>query len=201
MPRRKPQSSKQHKAQMLEKRAVKRGDAPPADPKLKQNRGPNGRTPGRGQAPTSANVESARKLQSDFVKVSAEFLEETKILASSEPLPRPLPASASSLPVDLLCPQDRVGKGATQMNCPQRPKWKFEMTKKEVEKNEEGVFKKWLAHTETVVNESQQEAPTHESQQEQNDDLEDQDALEPAARPALRAPTHFERNLEVWRQL
>jgi len=62
------------------------------------------------------------------------------------------------------------------------------MSKTEVEKNEEGLFKKWLDQTDQVLKEwvdSGPDIPTG-SQGE-------------GVMP--RAPTHFERNLEVWRQL
>jgi hypothetical protein len=37
------------------------------------------------------------------------------------------------------------------LTCPARPKFKFGQTKKEVERNEEGWFKKWLRATQEIV--------------------------------------------------
>ena len=60
------------------------------------------------------------------------------------------------------------------------------MSKTEVEKNEEGQFKKWLDQTDQVLKEWVDGGSSPPDQGE-------------GAMP--RAPTHFERNLEVWRQL
>jgi hypothetical protein len=65
------------------------------------------------------------------------------------------------------------------------------MSKKEVEKNEEGWFKKWLDQTDQVLDEW-----VDSGSPPSNGDTESQGET---AIP--RAPTHFERNLEVWRQL
>ena len=65
------------------------------------------------------------------------------------------------------------------------------MSKNEVEKNEEGWFKKWLDETDQVLDEW-----VDRGQPRPNSDTDsDGEAVMP------RAPTHFERNLEVWRQL
>ena len=42
-------------------------------------------------------------------------------------------------------------RGKKGLTVPRRPKWRYEMTKKEVEMNEEGVFKKWLDGCDSVV--------------------------------------------------
>lgn len=82
------------------------------------------------------------------------------------------------------------------LTCPKRPKWSYSSTKKEVEKNEgakkklqrrrlganllllaEGLFSKWLKGT---------------------DDLLQTFA---ASLPSTPAPSFYERNLQVWRQL
>jgi hypothetical protein len=74
------------------------------------------------------------------------------------------------------------------LTCPKRPKWKFEMSKREVERNEEGVFTKWLALTDQLLEQWQ-------NREEQNPgDIT-------TATAQLRSPSYFERNLEVWRQL
>jgi hypothetical protein len=66
------------------------------------------------------------------------------------------------------------------------------MTKVEVEKNEEGLHKKWFAQMDQIV-EDWQKSPTDHNYGEQEDD---HNMLE-----VPRSPTYFERNLEVWRQL
>ena len=63
------------------------------------------------------------------------------------------------------------------------------MSKKEVEANEEGLFNKWLAQTDAAV--EQWAASINEPVSG--------DSGAVAQMPS--APTSFERNLEVWRQL
>ena len=65
------------------------------------------------------------------------------------------------------------------------------MSKIEVEKNEEGQFKKWLGQTDQVLKEWVDRGSSPSSAVTGN---LDEDVMP-------RAPTHFERNLEVWRQL
>ncbi|KAI0785451.1 P-loop containing nucleoside triphosphate hydrolase protein [Irpex lacteus] len=150
MQRRKPASAKQRKAQLQQKRAIKRGDVSPPPPGKPDKRrkgkgkplihdpeaGPSGRA--------IAAAESSRRLQSSFVKLSAEFLEETKRLAANLPLPRPIPRRLLTKSTD-----PAVDK-REQLTCLKRPKWRYEMSKKEVEKNEEGLFKKWLDQTDSI---------------------------------------------------
>ena len=65
------------------------------------------------------------------------------------------------------------------------------MSKTEVEKNEEGLFKKWLDQTDQVLEEWVDSGSSSSSTTtgDQGEEV------------MPRAPTHFERNLEVWRQL
>jgi hypothetical protein len=202
MPRKKPTSAKQKKAETQQRRAVKRGDVPPPEPKAKtprtQRRGPTGKSLGAGTS-ASAAVDSSRKLQSAFVKVSAEFLEDSRRIASDTALPRPIPDDASLFPSDL---GDTTSSASPteRMSCPKRPKWRFDMSKNEVEKNEEGLFKKWLAQMDGIVDKWR-----HEDIHVQAEDAteaeagKEREATPPP--PVPRAPTQFERNLEVWRQL
>jgi hypothetical protein len=176
-PRRKPTSTRQKKADQQLKRAIKRGDVPHPEPK----KNPHHR---KGNSDNAALVESARKLQSTFIKLPPKYLEETKLLASTRPLFRPISIEKTTfqsfhIEADL---QTAV------LTCPNRPKWRFEMSKLEVERNEEGVFKKWLAQTDQLLEEWQ-------NREEQNPgDIT-------TATAQLRSPLYFERNLEVWRQL
>ena len=178
--RRKPTSTRQKKADQQLKRAIKRGDVPHPEPK----KNPRHRKSKIGNSDNAVLVESARKLQSTFIKLPPKYLEETALLASTLPLFRPIPIEKATfksfhIEVDL---QTAV------LSCPKRPKWKFEMSKLEVERNEEGVFKKWLAQTDQLLEEWQ-------NGEEQNPG----DITTAAAQ--LRSPSYFERNLEVWRQL
>ncbi|KAF7311075.1 G domain-containing protein [Mycena chlorophos] len=167
-PRKKPTSTTAKKAQTKLKRAIKRGDVAAPPPQTKQNKN---RRRAHGP-PVSQTVESSRKLQSAFISLPPEFLENTKVLASQLPLSRPIPHNSLLLP---------VYDAEYALACPRRPKWKFTMSKLEVEKNEEGVFRKWLFQTDDLVEKWQKQPP------------------EPAAMP--RSTTVFERNIEVWRQL
>ena len=179
--RRKPTSTRQKKADQQLKRAIKRGDVPPPEPK----KHPHHRKPKIGPSGNSdkALVESARKLQSAFIKLPPKYLEETKLLASTLPLYRPIPiekATFKSFHIE-------ADLQTVVLTCPKRPKWKFDMSKLEVERNEEGVFKKWLAQTDQLLEEWQ--------------NREEQNPGNITTSAQLRSPSYFERNLEVWRQL
>ncbi|KAF8640587.1 hypothetical protein AX17_000249 [Amanita inopinata Kibby_2008] len=184
MPRRKPTSIKQKKADLKLKRAIKRGDAPPPEPKHISHR--KSTRPGR-QAPTlrSSQADSVRRLQSAFIALPPKFLEETKLLASTTPLPRPIPDGTAVYADDTSFKAD-----TSNLSCPRRPKWRFEMSKKEVEHNEEGLFKKWLDETDT-----------HLRAWQENTELFQGQGPRLSEQKIFKSPTYFERNLEVWRQL
>ena len=206
MPRRKPVSTKQRKAQLQEKRAIKRGDIsppPPPKPTDRQRKGRRSNTslisaPSEGPSGQSlrsiALTESARRLQSYFVKLPKEFLDETKRLAGHIALCRPIPSDVAAWQ-DALDREDADGPAdrtrPPQLTCPRRPKWRYEMSKKEVEKNEEGLFKKWLDQTDTILAETNSTVEIDASHSEDKDEEQKMPS----------APTSFERNLEVWRQL
>lgn len=194
MPRRKPISGKQKKEQQQIKRAIKRGDLPPPEPTKKPSRkrriGPTGKIVNH---PSSdAVIASARKLQSTFIKLPPKFLEVTKAIASTVPLSRPI-----TYHVALLHDFSAEGLQTTQdpLSCPKRPKWRFEMSKKEVEHNEEGAFKKWLSHTDQLIEVWQKGREPEASKSDEMESQFEQPLLPPPS------PTYFERNLEVWRQL
>lgn len=65
------------------------------------------------------------------------------------------------------------------------------MSKNQVEKNEEALFKTWLDQTDQVLKEWVDRSPSPSDGEMNNQD----ETVMP------RAPTHFERNLEIWRQL
>ena len=94
MPRKVAFSHRKKKEQLLRKRAIKRGDIDPSDaPTTHSDR----RRRPRVQHSTADNavVESARKLQSAFVKLPKEFLQQTRLLSASLPLQRPIPSQAA----------------------------------------------------------------------------------------------------------
>lgn len=189
MPRRKIVSTRQKKADQQLKRAIKRGDAPAPDPKKptqkrKRRVGPTGHIVGT-TLDNEAQIESARKLQSAFIKLPPRFLEETKSLASNLILPRPI-EDGNAIYHNF---DDDGDPNIAPLSCPNRPKWRFEMSKLEVERNEEGYFKKWLDQTDEALAKWQnKEEPAAAVQIEK-----------PQTMP--RSPSYFERNLEVWRQL
>ncbi|VDB86571.1 unnamed protein product [Peniophora sp. CBMAI 1063] len=202
MPRKVPQSAKKHRERLLDKRAIKRGDVDPmkaSKPDKKRNRftGP--------VVPASTEATSARKLQSTHATFSPAFLQQTKVVAANVPLPRPVPATAALYPVST----DRMAPEAEQeldkkLGCMKRPKWRHDMTKGQVEGQEEGEFKKWLARTDSVVEEWLNVAnEARESARQAEAVARDPDIPAPEY-PIDEMPfssTTFERNLEVWRQL
>lgn len=190
MPRRKPASSKQRKAELQLKRAVKRGDIPAPPPK--PNRGQNARHPA-GIPKAKATDSSSKRLQSAFLKVEPEFLEKSKLLAATEPLPRPLPREAAILDEN----EVRDDKGGL-LTCPKRPKWRFDMEKKEVERNEEAVYQMWINETDRYIEAWRRSEPQTTLPTDTSGSPTSQVAA-PARVPG--SPTYYERNLEVWRQL
>ena len=71
--------------------------------------------------------------------------------------------------------------------------YRYDMEKKEVEKNEEGLFAKWIEEMDKNV-ESWRSERVVEEKDEHGQVIYSVEALK-------RSPTYFERNLEVWRQL
>lgn len=197
MPRKKITATSKLREEKKLKKAIKRGDVdgPPADERSSRKKKPGARrTTQLKHDPTSANIDSARNLQSAFTKVSREFLAETKLLAASIPLPRPISVEAAILTPTQTGEAD--AKLSSRLNIPKRPKWRFDMTKKEVDSREESMFKTWLTGMDRVVTEwvdSANAKPQDTGPEELGfDKIKDE---------MPRSPTHFERNLEVWRQL
>jgi len=188
MPRRKPASAKQRKAELQLKRAVKRGDAPQPEKERKPRPKKGTRRlnsvgftlPNAAGGSTHSGL-SSKRLASAFAKISPEFLAFSKERASNEILERPFPVKASWFPIDEIEPPGQC----SFLSCPRRPKWRFEMEKKEVERNEEGQFTRWLSDTDTAVDRWRR--GTSSNVRETDPETEEHMA--------------FERNLEVWRQL
>ena len=182
MARKKPISNKMRKTQLQEKRAVKRGDIPPPEPSKPRPKRPQHGRPGSARLPpvNENKIEVARKLQSSFLKLSPSFLALSKQIASIVPLLRPIPPSSRHLPMGLFEVSDDLG-------CPRRPKWRFDMTKREVELNEERAFTQWQKEALTKLDKWRGVA---------------NNAEEGYVSPSnIKSPSYFEQNLEVWRQL
>ena len=190
----------------MEKRAVKRGDIERSDlpSSSRPHRKPSsGRShaqlrdkarssdPDTAAAATnfSAKIEATRRLQSAFHRVSPAFLAAWQEKASNDALRRPIPSTSIVFDRRLVHQPH-----SNDLIMPKRPKWRYEMSKEEVEKNEEGWFKRWLIETERTVNQWKEALPP---------DV-DEASLDPETKAGmltLRSPTFYEQNLEVWRQL
>jgi hypothetical protein len=189
MHRRKPASAKQRKAQIQLKRAVKRGDIPPPEPQRTDHVRKTKSAANRGR--NIAVITASRRLQSSFIKLPPHFLEETKLLASTLTLPRPISPEVAIFDEQLGGLRDK------SFTLPKRPKWRYDMTKEDVEKREESFFKEWLSRTDALVEDWMNEGANLELET-------NADATMETSRSALRmprSPTYFERNLDVWRQL
>jgi hypothetical protein len=185
MPRKQPFSHKQKKSQLQHKRAGKRGeDEIDAVVKKAVNR----RTGRSDLAVTSGGGGGPRlALESKFVSIPKNYLERTRDLAYASPLERPLPDEAAAFPLHLVS-----NPAAAPLSVPGRPKFRYGQTKKEVEKNEEGVFRKWMAGVRGTV-----EAWVDEGAWSAKGAAEDG----PKGLEWIHSPSWFETNLEVWRQL
>ena len=188
MPRRKPFSAKQRKTQLLNRRALERGEIDALPPKAKPSR----RTPNSG---TGAEP-SSRRLQSRFISVSPAYLALTRDLAHALPLPRPIPASSAEFPIEILVERDGEGR----LTCPARPKFKAGQTKKEVERNEEGMFRKWLEGIDGVMK-GWVEGDDRECVRDDREGEGGEGGMEGLEQKWPRSTSWFETNLEVWRQL
>lgn len=224
MPRRKPFSTKQKKAHLQDKRAVKRGDLDAQDVRIASHTHRAAR-PGVGggrHPPAGQSGLTSTRLTSRFIALSPAYLDKTRDEAYNLILPRPIPRENGVFPVEIMHRDARVLQGSRdqedsvgstaigqsrpgqRLSCPARPKFRYDMTKKEVEKNEEGYYARWLDETEGVV----RAWVEGEEEVEQDGEGQQEDAAEEALAAfkvggglTRRSPTWFETNLEVWRQL
>ncbi|KAG2155575.1 P-loop containing nucleoside triphosphate hydrolase protein [Suillus clintonianus] len=192
-------SGKQRKAELQLKRAVKRGDLPPPEV---QPRKKNFRRPPKLGHSLDARLladdasRAARKLQSQFIKLDPSFLETTKHLAATLPLPRPISPHVSLLTVDAQSGSDLE---IEQLSVPRRPKWKYTMSKDDVDANEKGYFRRWMTQADAIVERWHNQL---NNAVQSGTDPGSTDTSDAGIQPKMpRPPTHFERNLEVWRQL
>ena len=141
MPRAVAFSAKQKRAQLLDKRAVKRGELDPADVRVSTNMtvadsGPSGgsryarhggtksRTSRKApRTPMADKGMHTTRLVSTFVALSPEYLTETRDEAFNLTLTRPIPQGSNVFPVEMLY-RDRSLMGGTaseRLTCPTRP--------------------------------------------------------------------------------
>ncbi|KAF7971395.1 hypothetical protein HWV62_21232 [Athelia sp. TMB] len=201
MHRKRITATAQLRAERLLKRAIKRGDAPPPDPLAKKTKPPKKRIRAQGANSLASQdaIEALRKLQSAFIKLPPSFLEDTNRLASTLPLSRPIPMGAAVLSSGQADGESVDHALIGRLTCPERPKWRFDMTKLELQENEEGSFKKWIGETDQIVEEWKVGSKGEEMG---GDDIKKEAnpaATEPEQMP--KSSTFYERNLEVWRQL
>ncbi|KAJ9103200.1 hypothetical protein QFC21_002623 [Naganishia friedmannii] len=215
MARKKPASNKQKKAALQEQRAIKRGDIPAGTPrehtniKLKPSASALLKSlPSRSEALGTVDWQArrkARELQSAFTGLTKAYVEAANRRAFNVPLPRPLPPFAILFrnPVQLeqnTKLRETIKQLDERLYCPMRPKWRHSMTKKELDRNEEMVFARWLEEMDATHGEYM-DLPLLNN----DDDTEiDQDAGgggEDSNASTTRSPSSFERNLSVWRQL
>lgn len=216
--RKKPNSAKQKKAALQDKRAAKRGDVDQPQTTARSGtaaRSGKNATVGvkshlaRSDGDSSA-ANKVKALQSRFLKLSPIYLARTQAIAFNVPLPRPIPAE--SVIYQDIASRDAPPELLARLACPRRPKWRYGMTKKEVERNEEGLFVKWMDEMQDVMSEylsladqdvnTAEPASTGTSTPLTTRRAVAQVSTDPAdlARP-IRSPSYYEQNLEVWRQL
>ncbi|KAL1409274.1 hypothetical protein Q8F55_006107 [Vanrija albida] len=171
-------SAKQKKEYLKTKRAMKRGDLEPEEAELPKS---NGRTKIDKTTTARSEAQDVLELHSTFLAVPADYAERTRNAAWSDELQRPLPDSAAVFPLSLV-----DNPAARNLSVPARPSFRFGQSKREVEENEEGVFRKWLSDARATVD-----------SWVNGDDGE----AEGGAGSTIRSPSRFETNLEVWRQL
>ena len=192
-----PLSGKQRKAQLKLKRAIKRGDAP-SQP-VEQHRKRNKRPPSADQA-----ARSARSLQSQFVKLDKTFLDDTRALAGSIVLRRPIPSDIAVFRYEWTTPSPTPSQPELpQPTIPKRPRWRYQMSKEELDANEQAYFRTWLTQQDAVVEQWQRalNAPPSTDPTISPADLAADRVDDSETHPMPHPPTHFERNIEVWRQL
>ena len=217
MPRPVAFSAKQKRAQLLDKRAVKRGELDPADVRVSTNMtvadsGPSGgsryartgfsmsrtsrKAPKSKTAQTDTEMHTTR-LVSTFVALTPEYVQETRDEAFEVVLERPIKEDIKVFPIDVLYRDRTMDLDGTveRLTCPSRPLFGDEMSKEQVEKNEAEYFANWFEGT-TRVSRCWARFPT-------TDRREMATVPSVSSTRALRrhSPTWFETSLEVWRQL
>ncbi|KAG8219519.1 hypothetical protein J3R82DRAFT_469 [Butyriboletus roseoflavus] len=191
-----PLSGKQRKAQLKLKRAIKRGDAPlPSEQPKKRKKRTRQTSDARLAADQAAR--NARNLQSQFVKLDKSFLDDTRALAGSIVLSRPISSDLTVLRHEWITPTAAASQ-LPPLSVPNRPKWRYQMSKDELDANEQAYFRTWLAQQDALVeqwrralNASPSTDQTIPSADPARDPVNDSET-----RPMPHPPTHFERNIE-----
>ncbi|CAK9781736.1 P-loop containing nucleoside triphosphate hydrolase protein [Cutaneotrichosporon oleaginosum] len=168
-------SHKQKKLQLQTKRAIKRGEQVET-----LDHGSNGRIRLDRSHRARSEAHDGVELFSRFIAVPRDYVVRTRDAAWNDEIPRPIPDSVASFPLELV-----DNPAAAGLSIPSRPAFTPGQTKREVEQNEEAVFQSWLENARETV-----EAWVD------NDGLDASEDFLP-----LRSPSSFETNLEVWRQL
>ncbi|GAA5892459.1 uncharacterized protein JCM6883_007365 [Sporobolomyces salmoneus] len=200
----KPTSGKARKAQLQHKRAVKQANQQPvpfpadaANASTKPSPAQLVTGGGRNAQTRSAHRTSEQRardeihgsrmaLESRFIRLPKEVQDVNRMKAATEILERPIGEEMGVLRVEEMQPE-----GGEELTCPKRPKWSYNSTKKEVEKNEEGMFRKWLTETDETL----AKLSSSQRDRDQDDDYSDLPTT------MNSSPTFYERNLNVWRQL
>lgn len=139
--------------------------------------------------------DSRSSLPSPLSSDLLQYIARSKTTALTDALPRPITDDAPYFPLELLTPAQEM---KDRLSIPRRPKWKYEHTKKEVEANEAGLFKKWLAGADAAV---EQWRADEECGRAEEGGEEHEPASTSSSIVWPRSTTYFERNLEVYRQL
>lgn len=211
---------------------MKRGDLDSSDVRIVSHthRAPRPGTGSNRHPPATQGLSSTR-LTSRFIALSPAYLDQTRDEAYNLVLPRPVPVENGVFPVEIMQRDARVsalpasdsvesggghgqaGRGVPKqrLTCPARPKFRYDMSKKEVEKNEEGYYARWLSDTERIVRvwveggdvvpENGDEGKVDEEGNEDGDGEGRRSSFKVGGGLTRRSPTWFETNLEVWRQL
>lgn len=179
-------SHKQKKLQLQTKRAMKRGE------EVEDYQKTNGRIRLDRSHAARSEAHEGLELHSRFLKIPRDYAVRTRDAAWADELQRPLPDSAAAFPLHLV---DNPSGG--ELSVPARPPFLPGQTKREVEKNEEQMFQKWLRNARGTVEDwvDGSDANT-EGEEGVPSETETDGTLAP-----IRSPSSFEINLEVWRQL
>lgn len=196
-----PLSGKQRKAQLKLKRAIKRGDVPPP-PEQPKHRNKRPRQTPHARLAADQAAKDPRNLQSQFVKLDKAFLDDTRALAGSIILRRPIQNDIAVLRHEWITPTPPKSQ-LTPLAVPRRPKWRYQMSKDELDANEQAYFRTWLAQQDAIVEQWQRalNVPPLTDQTNLSVDLPGDLVGDSEIRSMPYPPTHFERNIEVWRQL
>jgi len=149
------------------------------------------------RTPLSDKGMHTTRLVSTFVALTPEYMQQTRDEAFTLNLPRPIPDDAAIFPVHIMYSDHEVAESSNfaELSCPQRPTFGLDMTKEEVEKNEEEYHARWLKETEAVARRWVESTGSTTPDPQAGSDR-------PETRGWLRhSPTWFETSLDVWRQL